>query len=142
MCFQAKIIILGVFYFLHRKWVDKIDIMLERILELVGDQHGAAKAFSDALGLKANVLTEWKKGRLKSYTKYAPQIADRYGVTLDWLSGKSDVKFAKKGSPSDQKIEEAALDRELVRLLCELESPQDQQRVKDFVQGLLSARKE
>ena len=119
-----------------------MDTLLKRTLELIGNRHGAKKELADFLGIKSSVITDWQGERNRSYTKYAPQIAEYYGVSLDWLSGKSDIKHTKKGSSSDQKIEEAALDRELVRLLCELESPQDQQRVKDFVQGLLSARKE
>lgn len=69
-----------------------MDIMLQRILELIGAKHGAKKELCDAIGLKANAVTEWEKGRSKSYTKYLPQIAGYYGVSLDWLSGLSEQK--------------------------------------------------
>ncbi|KAF5055024.1 hypothetical protein DSECCO2_381920 [anaerobic digester metagenome] len=69
-----------------------MDIMLERILLSVGKKHGAKKELCDYLGLKANAVTEWEKGRNRGYTKYLPQIADYYGVSLDWLSGRSEQK--------------------------------------------------
>lgn len=40
-----------------------MDIMLERILMLVGNKHGASKALADYLGTPSNLVTEWKKGR-------------------------------------------------------------------------------
>lgn len=88
-----------------------MDIMLQRILELVGTKHGAGKELCDALGVKSNTVTEWKKGRMKSYTKYAPQIADYYGVSLDWLSGLTDDKLSKKETPL---LNGVSLDAEIV----------------------------
>lgn len=79
-----------------------MDIMLQRILDLVGTRHGSAKELADALGIRSNAVTEWKKGRNKSYPKYAPQIADYYGVSLDWLSGLSDDKGIKKEASPDE----------------------------------------
>jgi len=69
-----------------------MDIMLRRILELLGDKHGAAKKLADYLGVAGNTITNWKHGASKSYPKYAPQIAEYFGVSLDWLSGLSDQK--------------------------------------------------
>ena len=76
-----------------------MDIMLSRILELIGTRHGAKKDLCLALNLKPNTATEWEKERSKSYRKYAPQIAEYYGVSLDWLSGNSDQK--EKPVPSE-----------------------------------------
>lgn len=93
-----------------------MDIMLQRILELVGSKHGAGKELCDALGVKSNTVTEWKKGRMKSYTKYAPQIADYYGVSLDWLSGLSDDQGIKKSASSEDEANGdtlARIEREL-----------------------------
>jgi len=73
-----------------------MDIMLQRILQLIGSQHGATKALANALGVSPNLITDWKAGRAKSYKKYAAQIAEYYGVSLDWLSGLSDEKTQKE----------------------------------------------
>lgn len=94
-----------------------MDIMLQRILELVGTKHGAGKELCDALGVKSNTVTEWKKGRMKSYTKYASQIADHYGVSLDWLSGLTDERATKKSASSVDKAD----DETIARINAELE---------------------
>lgn len=83
-----------------------MDIMLERILELIGTKHGSAQELVRALGLSKNTVTEWKSGRKTSYTKHAPQIAEYYGVSLDWLSGLSDDKGIKKEAPSEDEAKD------------------------------------
>lgn len=67
-----------------------MDIMLQRILELIPKKHGSKKELADAIGINSNSISEWKAGRAKSYPKYAPKIAEYYCVSLDWLSGKTD----------------------------------------------------
>jgi len=74
-----------------------MDIMLERTLELIGTKRGAIKALADYLGISGNNISDWKSGKNKSYRQYAPQIAEYYGVSLDWLSGLSDERGTKKG---------------------------------------------
>lgn len=69
-----------------------MDIILERVIELLGRKHGATKELADTLGVSGGAITNWKNGHSKSYTKYLPQIADYYGVSLDWLSGRSEQK--------------------------------------------------
>ncbi len=102
-----------------------MDIMLQRILELVGSRHGSGQELVQALGLSKNTVTDWKAGRLKSYTKHAPQIAEYYGVSLDWLSGVSDdMSIKKEASPVSETSEEAeAVIVEIITLLAKL--PQD-----------------
>lgn len=72
-----------------------MSVMLSRIFDLIGTKHGASKELADHLGIKASLITDWKSGRIKSYPKYAPQIAAYYGVSLDWLSGATDDKEQK-----------------------------------------------
>ena len=72
-----------------------MDIMLNRVLQLIGSKHGAQKELSDYIGIKSSVITDWKSGKNKSYRRYAPQIAAYYGVSLDWLSGATDEKEQK-----------------------------------------------
>lgn len=92
--------------------------MLKRILEIVPKKHGAKKELADAVGFPPNLLTEWKAGRNKSYPKYAPQIAEFYGVSLDWLSGATDEKKPALETENGQvlDIEEMELRRK-IRLL-------------------------
>lgn len=87
-----------------------MDIMLERILELVGTKHGAKKELMDALQLPPNLVTEWKQGRVKSYPKYAAKIADYYDVSLDWLSGNTDDKSKKPATQKGDELSEAEVE--------------------------------
>ena len=69
-----------------------MDVMLKRIIELIGPKHGASKLLADYLGIHPNVITNWKNGRNKSYRGYVSQMADYFDVSLDYLMGKSDQK--------------------------------------------------
>lgn len=115
-----------------------MDIMLQRILELVGSRHGAKKELCDGLGLKSNTVTEWEKGRNKGYPKYAATIAGYYGVSLDWLSGLSDEKTY-KNSPANVSIDEA---RKNADEIIDSLSPDEIQIVRAFAQGIKAKRKQ
>lgn len=69
-----------------------MDEMLNKILECMGPVHGAGKALADHLGISPNVVTNWKNGSNKSYRKYASQIAQFYGVSVEYLRGKTTQK--------------------------------------------------
>lgn len=96
-----------------------MDIMLERIMSLMGNRHGSAQELVQALGLSKNTVTEWKSGRSKSYTKHASAIAAYYGVSLDWLSGASDDRTIKKDAPGviGASYEKEAVISEIISLL-------------------------
>lgn len=64
------------------------------------------------------------------------KIADYFNVSTDYLLGRSDVAEPAKNQPIADGDE---LDRELIDLMRDL-SPEDFQRVKDFVAGLKAAR--
>ena len=59
-------------------------------------------------------------------------------MSADYILGRE--ASPKKESLATVSSSEADLDLELVRLLCQLDSPQEEQRVKDFVRGILAAR--
>lgn len=74
-----------------------MDITLERILSLLPRkpdgtiEHGARKKFAQSIGLKSgNLIADWVSGRTNSYTNYLFVIADKYGVSVDWLAGNTD----------------------------------------------------
>lgn len=115
------------------------DLTLERILSLFPiDKNGkpvrgSNKELADYLGLPVSVITDWKAGRNKSYMRYLHEIAAKFGVSVAWLKGETNEK-----SPLGNDAERA-LDEELISRLCAL-TPEEIQRVDDFVQGLLAAR--
>lgn len=74
-----------------------MDIVLERILMLIpkkenGDfKHGALKEFANSIGLKSgNLISDWVKGRSKSYENYVYQIATIHNVSIEWLMGETN----------------------------------------------------
>ena len=67
-----------------------MDIMLQRILSLIPDRHGADAEFARSLGYKSgNVVADWRAGRSGSYRGKLREIAEKYNVTVDWLCGNS-----------------------------------------------------
>lgn len=92
-----------------------MDIMLQRILELIGDKHGATKQLAEAIEVSPNTISNWKSGTNKSYTKKADKIADYYGVSVDWLCGRSDDREIKKAPTEDGECNKQEVLREALK---------------------------
>lgn len=60
---------------------------LDRITNLLKKQNKKQKELTDYLGITKNAFTDWKNGRIKSYNKYIPQIAEFLNVSTDYLLG-------------------------------------------------------
>lgn len=75
-----------------------MDVILERIISLFPTNEngkpirGSSKKLADFLGLPHNIVSEWKSGKNKSYTRYLYEIAENYNVSVEWLKGESDEK--------------------------------------------------
>ena len=114
-----------------------MDILLKRILSLIPDRHGADAAFARSIGYKSgNVIADWRAGRSASYRGKLREIAAVYGVSVEWLCGGAGPAKTPAVAPNEPRSGSAA---ELYALLTQL-TPQEVQRVKDYVAGLLSAR--
>lgn len=74
------------------------------ILNLMQTKKCDNQTLATALNLNRQVVTDWRAGRSKSYTKYLPQIADYFGVSVDYLLGKTEQK--EKLSPEGESLEE------------------------------------
>lgn len=66
--------------------------VLNNILRLISDRKIHQRDLSDFLGLSKNTITGWKNGNNTSYMKYLPQIADFFGVPIDYLLGDEGQK--------------------------------------------------
>ena len=72
-----------------------MDIMLQRIIDLIGNHHGAVKSLADSIGVPANLISDWKGGRSKSYTREvggsSPPVSTitkaRKSLIIQWFSG-------------------------------------------------------
>jgi len=71
-----------------------MDDILNRILKLLSESEFDQKSFAEKIGVKQQVITDWKAGRNKSYPKYLEKIADCLNVTTDYLLGKSPVRHS------------------------------------------------
>lgn len=69
-----------------------MDITIERIVAELRLQKKSQLELAQHLGVTQNVITDWKSGRIKSYTKYIHGIADFLGVSVAYLKGETDVK--------------------------------------------------
>lgn len=71
-----------------------MDVILERILLLISEAKISQAQFAASIGVKPSVVTDWKSGRNNSYLKHINTIADFFGVTVDYLLGKSPVRHS------------------------------------------------
>jgi len=55
------------------------------ILKLMEGTKTTQKQLCDYLGIGEPKFSDWKKGKIKSYNKYLPQIASFFGVSTDYL---------------------------------------------------------
>lgn len=69
-----------------------MDITIERIVAELRLQKKSQLELAKHLGVTQNVITDWKSGRIKSYTKYIHGIADFLGVSVEYLRGETDEK--------------------------------------------------
>ena len=57
-------------------------------MSLLKEQGKKQIDLTNFLGLSKNIFSEWKSERSTSYKKHLPQIAEFFGVSVDYLLGK------------------------------------------------------
>lgn len=57
----------------------------ERIFELVDAIYKEQRDFAKAIGVSASMVSQWRMGITKSYTRRLPEIADALGTTTEYL---------------------------------------------------------
>lgn len=108
-----------------------------QIKELRSRYKISQQKLADAIHVSRSTVAMWETGASEPDTEKLKMLAEFFSVSVDYLLGLESVK---KEIPAAGNSDEADLDLELVRLLCQLDSPQEEQRVKDFVLGLLASR--
>lgn len=80
---------------------------LERIIELMKQNQCENRDLALHLNLNRQVVTDWKAHRSRSYNKYLPQIAEFFGVSVEYLLGnESFAKQVDAGEESGWKLTE------------------------------------
>lgn len=69
-----------------------MDPIIGRVVAELRAQKKSQLELAQHLGVTQNVITDWKSGRIKSYTKYIHGIADFLGVSVEYLKGETDIK--------------------------------------------------
>lgn len=105
-----------------------MDKAVERILSLMKEKGYDQKTFAEQLGIRAQIITDWKKGTTTSYTRYIQRIAELLGVSADYLL------TGQESAP--------AADPELAAALAQFEKLTLEQRAKviGYMEGLISSR--
>ena len=67
---------------------------LDIIKQLLKEQKKTQQELCQYIGVSKQAFTEWNGGRNTSYKKYLPQIAEFFGVSVDYLLGKQEKPSA------------------------------------------------
>jgi transcriptional regulator with XRE-family HTH domain len=66
--------------------------------------------FCVALDINKSAVTDWKKGKTKSYLKYIDKIAEYFGVSMDYFLDNTDETKEKSPSfPSEDESKELSI---------------------------------
>lgn len=71
----------------------------KRIFDLVDAEYKEQRDFAKAIGVSASMVSQWRMGITKSYTRRLPQIAEALGTTTEYLLTGEGPK--KRGAVSD-----------------------------------------
>ena len=95
------------------------------------------ESVAKAIGISRVAYTRYENGSRKPETDIAIRLARHFGVSVDFLYGMEES--IKETQPAA--VSGSELDEKLVSDLTSL-SPQEVQRVLDFISGLKASRKE
>ena len=70
--------------------------MYERYVELLNEKGVKNIDVSRATGIPASTFSDWKKGKSSPKREKLEKLAEFFGVTADWISGKSEFKTKKE----------------------------------------------
>lgn len=104
---------------------------MNRLKELRIEANLTQGAFGEKFNASQNTVSNWENGNRRIDNEHLIEFASYFDVSVDYLLGRTEERkpTAQGGGP----------DEKLVNLLADL-SPEEAQRVEDFVAGLKAAR--
>lgn len=105
-----------------------------RIRQLREESGFTQLAFAKVLNINNSTLCQYENGDRVPSDDIKIRIADHFGVSLDYLLGRTDQK-----DMPPTVIDEGRLDAELIERLALL-TPEEQSKVDAFVQGMIASR--
>ena len=118
---------------------------LDRIFELVDRKYEEQRFFATDLGVTASIVSQWRKGKSASYTKYLPQIAAVLGTSVEYLLTGSAPDVPTGLSEQDAEILRQIHDRPGMRIMFSLTSKatdEDVAKAARIVEAFLQTPKE
>ena len=82
-----------------------MDETLERILELMKEKRVSAVEMEDLLKVSRGSFSNWKRGKGKSFYEHIDRIADRLGVSIDYLVRGNEIKSDSLSSCEKELVE-------------------------------------
>lgn len=116
-----------------------MDIILQRILDLIKENGISQKDLVDDLGLGRTVVTEWKSGRSQSYKKYVDKIANYFDVDVNYLLGNTDIK--KQAHQDGEPVPSSDKDKLFLSLVSTL-SDEKKMLLLDYLQYLADKQRD
>lgn len=83
-----------------------MDICVERIVSLLTEKKCTNKALADYLEIPPSLISDWKNGKANSYHKYIAGISQYFGVSADYVLGRTPIR---SGSKWDELIKQYQL---------------------------------
>mgnify|MGYP000702336447 CR=1 FL=1 len=80
----------------------------ERIFDLVDAKYKEQRDFAKAIGVSASMVSQWRMGITKSYTRRLPQIAEALNTTTEYLLTGNGPKQKRAVSESDTALPNGA----------------------------------
>lgn len=120
-----------------------MNIILERTLSELKLQHKTQSALADYLGITVNVITDWKGGRVHSYTKYVHAIASFLNVPVEYLRGETDQKekpFADNNEKLSEYLKQLKKRKEM-RILLDITKDCTKEEIEQILRVIEALRK-
>lgn len=114
---------------------------LEKILNELARTSHTQKELCEYLGIGKQAFSDWKTHKSTSYMKYLPQIADFFGVSVDYLAGKTEAR-AQYDAPGelDEYLEELKTRPEM-KMLFSIAKDATKEEVEQTVAIIKALRK-
>ena len=113
-------------------------ILYDRIFSVAKEKGIQQKDFAEYLGVKPSVISGWKSGRLRPSVEYISKLADYFGVSTDYLLGKTDDRnYQELVIPQDLDNVRVAFHRGGIEDLTQ----EEVDKLAEFAQFLKSQRK-
>lgn len=120
------------FSVLHKKDGDFLNT-LHKIMDLMWKKGISEANLCNAAGINKSAVTDWKKGKTKSYIKHIDKIAEVLGVTKEYLLDDNSEKTAP--------VEQSLTDKQgQVLSLAKNLSDEDMQKLIDYAELLTKAK--